>query len=231
MPLLPNHRALAIEATEDPEVLIDPLSRSFFHYKLTGTGEPDLVLAYETYLDPEYAHVFNALILSSASLENVTSGLGVDSRVYETYQHLFFDVTVFPHNLAKMRFVSQLDCPDEVKEYYKLAIERGASELIGRYQIGARLILEPATVMRAALSDMWGKFLTHRGFGATADTAKEALKWGESAVKVAKILMDNDQDAQHSKRGIDDLRIALDIRNVQRTVADLGISREDVVTE
>lgn len=232
--LEPDHRALRIitsaQAGDDDSQ--EPLERAFFH--LVKTGDPssaEVSMASDLYRDPEYRHTFNALILAGANAESVAVGTGVSEACYETYRYLFFDDTVFPHNLAKTRYVRRLPCPDEFRQLYEIAIERGPSELLERCRIGAKPRLEPETLMYDAMSDMWSKFLSHRGYTVTSDMAKEALKWGEASLRTAKQLLENNREERRSAHTVDDLRIALEIRNDTKTMAELNVSPDDLVSE
>ena len=236
MPLLPpEHRALRLfHAANDPSGLApeDPIERSFFHYVKTRQPEAsDIPLAIELYEDIAYRHTFNALILSNAHPENVAAGIGLAENVYNTYKYFFFDTEVFPHNLAKVRYVKQLTCHEDLKKLYEIGIERGADELISRYRIGVRPNLDPEVVLNTALADMNSKFLTHRGYSVANDVSKEALRWGEATVRVAKMLLDGSKESRHSEGAMDDLRIALEIRNTTKTLDQVGIKPSDLVTE
>jgi hypothetical protein len=234
-PQPPDYRARRIlTAIEDGEqvTLDDSMEIAFFHLVKNGeSAMPELASAYDIYQDQEYRHIINALALSGANPESVAAALGMPEPIYRAYVSFFFDVNVFPHNLAKARYVRQVQCADELKKVYEVAIERGAEELLSRYQIGARPRMDPEDVMHGAMADMWSKFLSHRGYSVTADTAKEALKWGESAVRVAKMLGDGSREAQHARDAANELRIALEVRSTTKTLEELDIKPDDLVTE
>lgn len=229
----PNHRALRIlteaQAAENT-ASDDPLERSLFHFVKTGEeSSQEVQQACDLYRDEEYRHVMNALILSGAHEERVEGGLGIPTAVYGSYRHLFFDIERFPHALAKTRYVKQLNCDPAFRAFYEVAVERGPNELIERFRIGVRQRLEPEDVMAEGLSDMWSKFLSHRGFSVTSDNSKEALRWGEAALRAAKIVLDINKEARRGEGTVDDLRIALEIRNDTHTLAEIQIRPEDLV--
>lgn len=234
-PLYPDHRAQRLMAASEAEPCVepeDPLERSFFHYvKTGGAAMPEVTMAVELWRDDEYRHVFNALALSEAHHETVTAGVGLAGTVYQAYQYFFFDVAVFPHNLARDRYVRRLTCSDDLRKLYEVALERGSDELVSRYRVGVRPRLDPEDLLHGALADMWSKFLTHRGYAVTTDVAKEALRWGEAMARIAKGLADGSRDARRAENAIDDLRIALEIRSETKVVSDLGIQLGDLVTE
>lgn len=231
----PDHRARKIleeAGSVDECSSTDPLDRELFYFVKTGAAvDTSVPAACELWGDVEYRHIVNALALCGANDEQVASGLGIPERVYEIYKTLFFDASTFPHNLAKTRYVRQLNCPEELRTLYELAVERGPSELIERYRIGGRARLEPEDVIYGGMADMWSKFLSHRGFTVTSDTAKEALRWGEAALRTAKLVMEHGREERKGASTVDDLRIALEIRNETRTLQDLNVGPDDLVTE
>ena len=234
-PVAPDHRARQIiAATRDgsDEDIIEPLDRELFHFVKNGsTASLEMQQACDLYWDPEFRHVLNALFLAGGQIEAIGTGLGISETTLGAYRRLFFDPDVFPHNLAKTRFVKRLDCADEYRSLYELAVERGPAELIERFRIGARPRLEPENLIYDAMADMWSKFLTHRGFTVTSDTAKEALRWGEAALRTAKMVLDNSREERKTAGTVDDLRIALEIKNETKTLEDLGVQPEELVVE
>lgn len=232
---LPDFRAKRLireSQTQDDTVATDSLERDFFHLVKTGRAASDEVqMAADLYLDNEYRHVLNALLLANANDEQISASLNVPESVLGVYRHLFFDCKTFAHNLARTRYVKELTCEEQLKFLYQLAIERGPSELLERYRIGPRPKTDPEFVLSESLADMWGKFLTHRGYSVTSDNAREALKWGEAAIRTAKIVMETNREERRGVNAVDDLRIALEIKNETKSMTDLGIQPDDLVVE
>lgn len=231
----PDHRArgIILAAREgSDENIIEPLDRELFHFVKSGSAASEEVQqACDLYWDAEFRHVLDALFLAGAQIETISTGLGISEATLGAYRRLFFDPDVFPHNLAKTRYVKRLDCEGEFRALYELAIERGPSELIERFRIGARPRLEPETLIYDAMADMWSKFLSHRGFTVTSDTAKEALRWGEAALRTAKMVLENSREERKNAGTVDDLRIALEIKNETKTLEDLGVQSDDLLVE
>jgi hypothetical protein len=233
--IAPDQRARRIIAAAHDgldEDIVEPLERELFHFVKNGTtASVEIQQACDLYWDAEFKHVINALFLAGSQIENASAGLGISETTLGAYRYLFFDPDKFPHNLAKTRYVKQLDCSDEFRALYELAIERGPNELIERFRIGARPRLEPETLIYDAMADMWSKFLTHRGFTVTSDTAKEALRWGEAALRTAKMVLENSREDRKNAGTVDDLRIALEIRNETKSLDDLGVEPGELVVE
>ena len=233
--LAPDHRArwiIAAARDGSDEDIIEPLDRELFHFVKRGSAaSAEIQQACDLYRDPEFSHILNALFLSGGQIEAIAAGLGMSEVTLGAYRRLFFDPDVLPHNLAKTRYVKRLDCPDEFRSLYELAIERGPNELIERFRIGARPRLEPENLIYDAMADMWSKFLSHRGFVVTSDTSKEALRWGEAALRTAKMVLENSREERKNAGTVDDLRIALEIRNETKTLEDLGVQSEELLVE
>ena len=231
----PDHRARwIIDTARDgyAEAIIEPLDRELFHFVKNGsTASLEVQQACDLYWDHEFRHVLNALFLAGGQIDTISAGLGISETTLGAYRRLFFNPDVFPHNLAKTRYVKRLECPDEFRSLYELAIERGPNELIERFRIGARPRLEPEALIYDAMADMWSKFLTHRGFTVTSDTAKEALRWGEAALRTAKMVMENSREDRKNAGTVDDLRIALEIKNETKTLEDIGVEPGDLIAE
>lgn len=236
MPLRPpDHRAQALIASAktlaEPDTQ-EPIEREFFHLVKTHAHDSyELSQAVGLYADEEYRHIMGALLLTNVNEESLCAMLGLSEAVLGVYRHLFFDTSVFPHNLARTRFVKELNCRAELKALYELAIERGPNELLERYRIGIRPAIDPEIVMKDALGDMWGKFLSHRGYSVTSDTAKEALRWGEAALRTAKVVLDTSREERKGASTVDDLRIALEIKSETKTLSELGLQADELVVE
>lgn len=236
MPLLsPDHKArrLIKEALSGQETTsTESLERDFFHLvKTQEAASNEVRLAADLYQDDEYRHVLNALFLANANDETMSASLAIPEAVLGAYRYLFFDCQVFPHNLARTRYVRDLACEERFKLLYQLAIERGPMELLERYRIGVRPRIDPDTVQAEGLADLWSKFTSHRGYSVTSDVAKEALRWGEAAIRTAKFVMETNREERRGALAVDDLRIALEIKNETKTLNDLGLQADELVVE
>lgn len=188
---------------------------------------PEVTDAYALYCDPEYRSIFSALALGNAHEDTVALGLDVLPAVFAAFKYLFFDVSVFPHNPAKARFVREIQS-DEMRKYFELAIERGVDELIERYRIGARPPLDPDKVIQGVLSDSWGKFTAHRGYAVTTEVAKEAFKWGQAALRAALVEREIGKDKAISP--VADLKIALKITDDTKSLDDLKLDPDELIS-
>ena len=231
----PDHRAqrvLLAESRDDDSDIIEPLERALFHLVKTGTASSaEVGEAWAIYDDDEYRHVFNAIIIANADEADVVAGIGVNSTTYSAYKYLFFDVNTFPHTLARARYVKRLTCSDEMRALYEAAIERGAGGIINRFRIGARPPLDPEAKIAETAAEMHEKFTAHRGYGVTSEVAQEALRWGEASLRAFKLALDNGRESRRSEGTVDDLRIALEIRNETTTPKELGLQVGDLVIE
>lgn len=232
-PLAPNHKAQALLALleangPDPD---DPLDRSFFHFvKTNAPTTSELLTAIDLWNDLEYRHYVSALLLSNANAEEVASITDISEDSYKTFAYFYFDITVFPHNLAKTRYVKELKCGEAHRQFYVIAIERGASELLEKYRIGRRPPRDPDEILQTTMADMHSRFLTHRGYDITTETAKEALRWGEASVRIARMLSEDAKDTKMRNGAQDALQIALEIRNETKTLADIDVKQDELVS-
>lgn len=210
----------------------DVLSTYFFHYvKGQEVPDQDFVIAADLYMDLEYRHIINALLLARATPDQVHDGLSIGPRVIDYYGSFFFDTSVFSHNIARIRFINELDLPPEVVTHYRMAVERGPEEVIRRYRVGWRPKIHPKAITEQLVDDMTARFNTHRGQPITSDHAREALKWGEAAMRGAKQLHDFEVDADDANRGGNDLRIALTVENLKSAPTEVGIVPGEIIKD
>jgi len=230
----PDHRARRILGAAHDHADCpsdDPLERDLFHLVKNDTcASPDVRTAADLYADPEYRHIIDALLLAKAEAGAVEASLWLPATAYQTYGYLFFDTTSFGHALAATRYVQRLEVPPTVRELYQLALDRGPTTILDRYRIGERPRLDPERVMYEVLGDAYAKFLTHRGLAANHEVAKEALRWGHTAMRAAEALGDAARDASRATNAWDDLRIALRVTDLTKKPSDLDIDVTDLVT-
>lgn len=232
-PRSPDHRARAIlleVASGDDTKSNDVVERDFFHYVKHGEASNiEVVTAFELGSDDEYKHVMNALIIGGVDEAYVCDGLRLSPMAFQAYTHLFCDVGVFPHVLAIARYIKRLDVSEEVRELYGRAVERGPKTVVDTFRVGERPRLDPDEVLDTVLGDMYSRFLSHRGKMITDEITKEALKWCQPVISLARALSDKNIDAKQRAAMGDDIKIALEIRDNTRSLADLGLKPEDIL--
>lgn len=210
----------------------DAMSSYYFYYvKGEAAADADFQTAAEIYDDAEYRHVLNALVIANANPVEVEANLGINSRVFDVYRTFFFDTTVFPHTMAKIRFVQELDAVEELRLHYEVAIQRGPDEIYKRYRVGKRPLLDATTVTQDAMTDMWDRFVTHRGGKITDEAVKEALKWGEAAVRSAKQIHEIKRLSETGSDGSNELRIALEVRETPSSPKETGVDLNTIVKD
>jgi len=229
----PDHRAAQILDNPHGEAPEDPLGRYFFHFVKTGEApDDDAHEAAHIYMDPEFRHVLDALLLAEAKHESIIEALKLPPRVLDIYASFFFDVTVFPHNMAKTRYVRDLLVGEDMRQHYIVAITRGPEEVLRRYRVGWRPKLDPQEVTHDILSDVWSRFTEHRGRQLSDKHAQAALQFTDPALRAARQLNDmRRQAADTSASGAQELRIALEVRETQASPLKLGIDLDDLVKD
>lgn len=234
-PRAPDYRAQqvceSVEAGIEPNTQ-DVLTQYFFHFvKGEHVPDEDFLIAAELYSDEEYRHILNALLLGCATREQIHDGLAIGPRVLEHYAAFFFDASVFPHNPARIRYINNLQINPEFITHYRMAVERGPEEVIRRYRVGWRPKIQPKAITEQLVDDMTARFNTHRGQPITSDHAREALRWGEAALRGAKQLHDFAVAADDANRGGNDLRIALTVETLKSAPSEVGIDPDEVIRD
>lgn len=229
----PDYRAVAVEeSAEAPE---ETLARYYFHFVKSGgldCPDADFGEAAALYVDQEYKHILNALLLADAHPDEIVAALGIPARVLEYYSSFFFDKTVFPHNLAKYRWVVGLPVHSVEKEHYVIALERGVEEVLSKYRVGWRPRLDPHKVTHEVLSDMRSRFVEHRGRSSKDPIAQAALSHAGVTLAAARQLATLEREANATtSSGMSDLKIALEVRSSQASPEAVGVKIDDVVTD
>jgi hypothetical protein len=230
----PDYKAIEIIAAAKaggpiPE---EPLEAALYHAVRGDTSVSTAVNeAFALYQDNEFCHIMNALVLADAPAHSVAASSGVSETIYATYKALFFRPDVFPHNFAKARYVAQLDLPEPQKKLYEIARDQGYKPLLDKTQFGTKKRIDANEVRQEALEDMWVRFTSHRGKPITSEEVTAALQWGKAALAVAEKICEEQKDLRRSKEGEEELRIALNVVKTRTTPEDLGIKREDIISD
>lgn len=235
MPSPPDHRArrvIELAATATDYDGDHPVERDFFYLVKSGeTTIPDVAVAYEIYQEPEDRHVFDALILARADDVLIADALRCPPSLLPTYRHLFCDVAVFRHTPAVFRYIRELPLDEDEqawRQYYLVATQQGPEYLANRFRVGVRPDVEPRKVLKTAVADMFDRFLAHRGQQLDSAIAQQALRWGNSAVTAAQVLIEKGGDTK--KNAMEELRVALETVDHTSTPEDAGINPDDVLT-
>lgn len=228
----PDHRGrrvLELAASGKPIEGGHPSEVALFYLVKSGEVQSkDVEEAYCAYLDPDSAHVLNALILGKATDAEIQEALEVPEGVLQAYRHLFFDRGVFRHALDVIKYVRELGCGDPYHKYYKTAIEKGPMALANRFRVGERPGLDPRQVLKNLMHDKYDKFLSHRGHELTQNIAKEALKWGQAAAHAAALVIDKGGDEK--RNALSELRLVLETRDLTQTPEQAGVDPTEVLS-
>jgi len=224
----PDHRGAFVLASLDaqpPPDLQDSEERAFFCFlKNNQTVSKPVEIAYQLYCDPEIRHVINAAILGKASDEQISEATEVSAECLPTYRRLFFDRSVFPYTPDIIRYVNTI--PSPTKDLYTTAINQGPEYLLNRFRVGTRAPIDPKKTVDSIRSDSTERFLSHRGLDITSPRAKEALRWGELALKAAAVNLNKNDDPSVSAS---ELRFALRVVNRTMTPEESGIKPTEVL--
>lgn len=231
--LPPDHRALAVLAAvqaQAPYADPDPRARALHSCLTTDASDlPEVAEALALYGTPHHRHALNAALLAKAPDALLTDALDMGAATPGVYRYLFFDRGVFPHAFAVFDYVRELALTDQERAYYAKALQEGPEHLLHRFRIGKRPDLDPRVVLRSLLAEQFDRAQAHRGQEITSEVAQAALTWGREAAKTAHLLISSgDQQTENAMR---DIRIALKITNTTKTLAELNVAPDDLVTE
>jgi len=227
----PSHRAervfAAIQRREE-FVSDDSDERSLFLFLTTGEAPaPYVEDAFDYFSSAETRHVLSALILAKASDEQIVAGLGFDLLALRAFRNLFFDRSVFRHDLDAIGYAKGLGTPT-YEAHYKTAVEQGPEFLINRFRVGEKPDADPKRVLQSVLNDAADRFNAHRGQQLDSATAREAKAWGQMAMSAAVLVIDKNKDDR--KSAMEEFRaIMLAVKDHTQTPEAAGIDPKDVL--
>jgi hypothetical protein len=224
--------ARVIDAAQEQDTYDgSPEEVALFYAVKNPAATPLLVDVYEAlciYDDDEYRHTLNALILGKASDREISTGIGVPATVLPSYRRLFFDRSVFRHDLEIHRYVNELAVDDDIKEIYRKATQQGPGTVIAKMIVGERPDLDPVVSSKVIHADMHARFLEHRGQKLGSEIARLALALAPTVLRAAAIVKGFNQGGGSG----DDLKSALELETVDNTDTpdELGIELKDIMS-
>lgn len=228
----PNYNYLyVLSHLKNEEDFNEPDPQLVYLYQLmlnaTNTTIPeDIIEAYDLFDDEETQHLINAAILGKITNEEVNEALNIALTTMITYRKLFFDVSVFRHNLDIIKYIKNLNCDDIYKNYYIQSIEQGGVYLLNKFRIGERKKISPVDVVKIVMNDQFDRFISHRGKNLTSEEAQIALKFGQQAVASAVSLTSIDK-TDTNKNAVMELHLALKTQDLTKQSA----LDESIITE
>lgn len=219
-----DHLAINEELTDkDPQLV-------YLYHLLLGTSNmiipEDIIDAYDLFDDIETQHLLDAAILGKITNEEINEALNISLTTISTYRKLFFDISVFRHNLDIIKYVKNLNCEDTYKNYYFQSIEQGGAYLLNKFRIGERKKISPVDVVKIVMNDQFDRFISHRGKNLTSEEAQIALKFGQQAVASAVSLTSIDK-TDTNKNAVMELHLALKTQDLTKQSA----LDESIITE
>lgn len=184
----PNHRALAVLASDDDMNWADPRESALFHFVKSGGRDviiADVEDAYGVYFTPAYRHVLDALMLAKASDGEVCSALDFAPNVLSVYRHLFFDRSVFSHALEAHTYADTVPCSEKERQHYLTAVMQGPSALVEQFRIGERPPPDVKAFMREVMNDLMVGFRKQRGQDVTSAIAQAAFRLAPDILRYA----------------------------------------------
>ena len=227
---LPDHRYLSIKNTIEKNGIFKsehPDEISLYQLLARETCELEYIYdAYDIYRHEDNKHILNALILAKGTTEQICSHLAMSMSLISAYRHLFFDNSIFRHDLAIKNYVETLELDDRKQLYYTLGCEKGFKTLAKKFRIGEPESINPKEALNELLGDQLDRARSHRGFALTHAITKEAFKWSQLATNTANNLVR--QDLNKSIDALAQLKLALVTVDNTVSVAELNVAPDNI---
>lgn len=224
----PDHRARSVLSSPTCEST-DPRESALFHLVKTA-GDTSLIAhvedAYLVYVAEEYRHIVDALLLGKASNTLLRDALDLPEVVADVYRHLFFDTSVFRHALDVHAYIHELACTDVQRQYYLSATQQGPSFLADKFRVGERKPVDPKEVMRAALGDLYVRFLEHRGLDIDNAKAQAALRLAPELMRAAALV--NEKSASQTENAAHAIKLALHLVDDTKTPEQASVNINEI---
>lgn len=228
----PEHRALEIEAAAeagDVGLYADPREAAYFHSVKTRGADSqfrDVEDAIWLYSRSNIRHALNALILGKLSWPEIADALDVHEAVVSVYAYLFFDVAVFLNAFDKHQYVDSLDCDEECKDSYRIAMQQDPRIIANRFRVGKAPPPNLLDIQEDLTADLHLRFKEHRGLELTNPKAMAALSLVPvllRATEAVKVSRDNRDGSKESA-----LRLALATKDETVSLEDAGLTIEEI---
>lgn len=219
----PDHRYLAIKkcatSGEEPDGRIESALLGL----LSGKKAPEAVeRAYDVYKQSYKREVMEAFLLVNASADEVEVALKVPPIVTETYAHLFFDPEVFEDELDKLNYAHTYGRDEFGSQLKKFAVDLGKESLLVRMSRGS-YVVGATNVQESIRSTAFLMAQLAKVNPAKSDTAKEALRWAQLALKAAS------EDETQDQGNVDRVLMELEAKDETTDAADSGIDAKDIL--
>lgn len=188
----PDHRFRAVRAaTEAPE---NPIERALWNVLHDGEADLEVARAHQIYTELQEREILQAWIVAGADDAVIERVLHVRPGVTRAYRHLFFDIGVFPDELALLPWISHYGERSPETAYgaqlLKVAMLERVDGLLSIFERGA-MSADPKKVLEQVMVDSYRRGRAHRLYGIGSAEAKAALASMATAAKIAVKVAEN----------------------------------------
>jgi hypothetical protein len=205
----PRHRFTLIAAAVDLDLPAptDPLEAALHELLRSGAcPTPEVGYAYDLFRVENHRAAVDAFLLARVDLPTISATLEIPVPVIQAYHHLFLDTEVFRNRLELTTFASSYEGSTYAAELVRTAIVAGLDYLLWAFGQPSADI-DNRVVVRRTMVDAFFRGMAHKGNPVTSPTAKEALRWWDTAVGNAQTLEKLDPRAARST--FEELRLVL----------------------
>jgi hypothetical protein len=225
----PRHRfALITEAVEQDLPASDDPGEAALHELLRSGTCPNTEVgyAYELFRIENHRAAVDAFLLAKVDLQTIAATLEIPAPVLEAYRHLFLDTDVFRNRLELTSFASSYEGSAYAAELVRTAVVTGLDYLLWAFGKPSKDI-DNRVVVRRTMVDAYFRGMAHRGNPVTSPTAREALRWWDTAVGNAQTL--EKLDPQAARSTFDELRLVLDKKDETISADASPVPLQDII--
>jgi len=224
MKLEPNHRFDAVQTAVEKgsATPTEPLEKELF-LTLKGKGQDETVQkALDIYQDNYKREVIESFLLVDVSRGDIEKVLGVLPSVVDAFEHLFFDTVVFENRLDKFSYARSYDRNDYGHAMKNAAMDYGG-ESLKISMSAASSYVSPTAVQNEVRAVAY--FMAQRAKTNSVDSnvARAALDWAKLALRAA------EGAKEESTAGVEQISIALEIKNETTNAENSGIEPDDIL--
>lgn len=209
----------AVETGERPS---EKLELELYNLLQGNQASVEVTKAYDIRAHTYKREVMESFLLVNASAEEVREILKIAPVITETYRHLFFDTDTFEDELDRIEYAHSYTGTDYGAELKKFAINLGKESLKIRLSRGGYTV-SSAIVQGGIRATAYMIAQRANTCSLTSDEAKEALRWAQVALKASV------EDEEREAAGIEEIGIALEVKDETTNAEKSGIDPTDIV--
>jgi len=188
-----------------------------------GNSADEVDYAYDIYNSIFKREVMEAFLLATATPSEIHSILQVPENVTDTYEHLFFDTSVFKNELDRINYAYTYERDDFGASLKKFVIDMGKESLKIKMGRGS-YVVDPQYVQDGIRSTAYLMGQMIKANPMDSRMARESLNWAKLGLKAATSV-----EKEDNKGDIDKISIALEKRDDTVAEKETGLKPSDIV--